>query len=361
MRRVLALSVTLLAVTVLLRLGDRLTTRTEHTRPEAGLDLVLAARGPLLPPRRVGIRSELYEAIVAGDRILVENQDAPPGLRVATLGSRLELVDYRSFDVRSGEDEAEAFRRWIVGAPVPSVCAVTSSGTIAPADERARESLEEARSALGARARPFDETPCSWAFMAVRLRSGWVPLAEVYSVETGVVMPFTIAPDLARYASHRADLLVMEAHGPQTVDLGRELVHAVRRDADVVRGDDTPVGGVPRSGLLFRRGAADGGAIEWRDVYLGSAPVFATYLGIPDGAHGAGSPTVCEVHVNGEVIARKRVDPGTNAWTDWRVDLARFSDSEITLTLQAKPSSGTRPAPVAWAEARLAWDGTGGS
>jgi hypothetical protein len=360
MGRVLAMSIGLLVITLLLRASEELPTESELSRPETGLDIVVSARGPLLPPRVLLDRSGLYEAIVAGERILVEEGDAPSGIRAACFGSDLEITDYSNFPLSSSAQATEAFVDWIAARAIPSICILGSSGRIQPLSEEEETRLARVCEQLGAQARPFGSTPASWAYIGVRLASGWVPLAEAYSEKTGVVLLFTVAPQLERYRDHRGEFLVEGSHGPQVVELERELPYAEKQASAVGLSLDGRAGGIRRAGLIFRPQGAQEEAVSvvWKAVRLGTGAYFQTYLGFPGrGPRGSRSAT-CELRIDDRLIASREVDD-TSGWVRWPVDLRSFSNSTVRLELRARTrlaSAEGKPA-VLWGEPRLHWGG----
>jgi len=350
------MSVGLLAITLLLRWSENWGVRGEVAAPEIGLDIVVSSRGTLLPARVVHARSRLHEAIVAGERILVEADDAPAGLRAASFGADHEIADYRNFAIAEGRGAVEEMLAWLVARPVPSICILGTSGDVSPDGASAKASFDEVLEELGAQARPHDQSPCSWAYIGVRLEAGWVPLAESYSESSGVVLLFTVGRDLRAYADHTADFVVSHLGGVQEIPMERDATRGwVAGRVDRHRAS---VGEVERPGLLFDPEEAEGGvaSIGWDAVRLGVRPYLSTQLAFPERAEPGGRSAVCEVWVDGVVVKTRELMDGAS-WASWAVDLGAYARKTIRLELRTRSrmAEGVNMPAVVWGAPQLRW------
>jgi len=365
MERVFAMAMGLLAVTLLLRWGEGRVWRQEVSFPERGLDVVVSSRGALLPARDVAGRGGLYEAIVAGERILVEEGSAPPGLRAACFGPDLEIADVRSFGLSSEPEAAQAFAAWLEELPVPSICILGSSGDLRPVGEGGSARVDAALERLGATARPHHDAPASWAYLGVLLESGFCRLSEVYSRDSGVVLLFTVRPELRSYEGFEGEYTESHIGGPQEVALERDLQRG--RIEGAVRLQTETVGGVARAGLAFDppdgpgSGSAPGEAqasIAWGRVRLGREPFLVSHLAFPETGGSGGRSAVCEVWVDGARVARRELGEG-EGWKLWPVDLGAFEGRivELELRVRSRMARGKRTPVCLWGQPRLLWSG----
>jgi len=365
MERVFAMAMGLLAVTLLLRWGEDRVWKQDVTFPERGLDVVVASRGTLLPARDVAGRGGLHEAIVAGERILVEESAAPAGLRAACFGPDLEVADVQSFALSSEPGAAKAFAAWLEGLPVPSICILGTSGDLRPVDEGGTARVDAALERLGATARPHHDAPASWAYLGVLLERGFVRLAESYSRDSGVVMLFTIRPELRAYAGFEGEFTESHIRGAQKVALERDVERG--RIEGEVRVESERVGGVPRTGLAFDPPDGPGtvmspegarASIAWDRVRLGREPYLVSHLAFPERGGLAERSAVCEVWVDGTPVARREVGDG-EGWKLWAVDLGAFAERTVDLELRtlSRMARGRRAPVCLWGQPKLLWTG----
>ena len=344
MGRVLALAIGLLVVAIFLRTGELWGQGQLSKPPESGLDVFVSARGTLLPPRLVHGREGQYEAIVAGDRILSEDREGTPGIRVARFGADLEFQEYRNFPVGEEDAATESFARWIQKDEGPGLYVLSSSGRITPQDEEARFQIGKLGEHLGWKAPAFEDSPSSWAWIGVKLADRWVSLAESFSRDTGCVLLFTVDADLEAYRNHRGELNATETLGAQVVDLDRDVSRG-RIRGRVRALLETKVGEQSLPGILFSRDESlpiggNSPRIVWDEVFLGANAFFQTRLGCFNSkarrVTKPGEPrepvAFLVLRVDGEVVARRGLtEPGK--FENWAGDLRRFSNSTVSLEI----------------------------
>lgn len=346
MRAILSLAVVLLALTLTLN-NARAWFSPPGTRRLAdhALEVVVGAKGPLLPAARIGTGPErIGEAMRFGDRTLVGTGRA--GLRAAFLGPDFELRSERCFDVAGSLDDARALHNAVEDAEIGTLLALASSGRLEPAgDESPRVELERALVALGARARPGRATPESWALLALRLEQGWVPLAESYSRASGVALAFVVGPELESYADFQGDFADARAGARDEVDLEEELRHASLLTSRVELARAGTVQGQRMASILVPPAPeqspgqvhdAGRGRLVWSGVELGADSWLVAWLGLQDGASEGSDGVAFEVRVDGEVVQRKSVPPG-GRWRPWQVDLRAFAGRRVELELAVDP------------------------
>jgi hypothetical protein len=360
-RAVLALSVVLLALVLALDGADVLFRRAEvrGSGADRALELLIGAKGPLLPSAPVGTGPErMGEAMRIGDRTLVG--DGGPGLRAAFVGPDLALRGQRRYDVASSTPDARELREHAEDAGWGELLVLASSGSVEPRGEEAglrRAELDRALRLLGARTRPGAHTPESWALIALRLERGWVPLAEGYSRESGVVLAFVVSPDLESYAGFSGDLALVRAPESTQVFLEEELHVASRRDAGTELARGRTVGGRPLAGILQPPLSADGGSsrrsvLSWSDVALGPGSGLVAWVGLADDAGEGSDGVVFEVRVDGEPVRAETVLPG-RPWKVLEVDLRRFAGRTVELELGVDPRSNGAGDAALWGRPML--------
>lgn len=364
MRAALSLGITLLALTLALNHARAL---LSGAQPDGGLadralELVIGAKGPLLPAARIGTGPErIGEAIRLGDRTLVGT--GRPGLRAAFLEPDFALRAERCFDVAGSRDDAQALHMAVEVAETGTLLVLASSGRLEPdGDELPRSELERTLALLGARARPGTATPESWAMLALRLERGWVPLAEGYSRDSGVALAFVVAPELESYANFRGDFALVRAGGRSEVNLEAELEHASLRTRGVELVRRGSVQGQRMAGIHLppeerAEGATGPGRLVWSGVELGASSWLIAWLGIEDGAS-ASSDSVeadgvaCEVRVDGQLVAQKLVQPGVR-WKVLPVDLRAFAGQRVELELAVDPLQNAAGDAALWGWPKL--------
>jgi hypothetical protein len=345
MRSALVLAVTLLALVVLLEvMGSWLGTGAEARTPTSeAVHVVAASRGTLHTPGTYGGEEALGNVIQIEETNL-SFPGAPPGLRLAELDAALELREHVLFDTAGSDADAAAFARRVGEAPIGAVFLLATMGEIAPSteapDARARAALlGDAAAALGAETRPFEASPASWALLAVRLDAGWVKLAEVFSTEIGVVLAFTLDPDLERYEGFDGETLVRRAAGNEIL-LYRTLDAAESRPRAVFK-YRMKVGGLPGAAIYAPLPEVDRRAessVRWEALELGAAPVFRCKIGLRDDAWDRSDGAVFEVLVDGEVVGSRSIGvdgpPDPPAWEPWEIDLAAFAGRRVSFELR---------------------------
>jgi len=312
MRPVLALACVLLALAVAGRCAPRAPGRA------APLELVVAAKGPLLPPGKLpGGDEELGEALRIGDRTLVDGSGA--GLRACFVERSGALRAVRLHDVRRAAG-LETLAADIASASEGDVLLLASSGSLEPREkaEELHARRAELLATLGARARPGHHTPESWALIALRGARGWLPLAEGTSRETGVVLAFTLEAARSLPPGFVGDFVELRAPGGVRVPLELELAHA-RAFCQAERTQSETVGGRPFPAILQQSGPA-GARLVWEDVALGSGSGFMAWVGLADGRSQGSDGVEFQLLFDGEVLGRARVQPGA-PWKLFQVDL----------------------------------------
>ncbi len=381
MRSVLPLALVLFVLAVLFERSEQLFPRrgTAAGADEA-LEIVAAAKGPLLPAGRLGSGPErIAEAIRIGDRTLV--LEAPrSGLRSALLSDAGVLESQRCFELASAPEDARALRELVERAELESVLVLASSGWIAPRGPwapAARQELAATLGALGARARPFEHAPESWALIALRRPGGWIPLVEGYSEDSGVVLAFSLGS--GREELPPADFVSPRADGEVRVFLEGELQHASRRDPGIALARDLVVAGRSLNGILQPprpprpdEGHASASSLAWSDVPLRQGAGFVAWVGVADAAWERSDGVVFELRVDGELVLARAVGPDESDGAHGRAfqaDLRPFAGRTVELELRVDPrgSSGgdqalwgrpvlvsgfDRPPLEVWAESR---------
>jgi hypothetical protein len=352
MRAVLALALVLFAMTLALDHARELFPRAGAVGPaDRALELVLGAKGPLLPAARIGSGPErIGEAMRIGDRTLVG--DGGAGLRAAFLGPDLALRAERRYDVASSPSDRSALAAAVAGARDGEVVLLASSGSLAPPSDDARQELARTLARLGARAEIGTTTPESWALLAVRGERGWVPLAEGYSTESGVALAFVLGTDLERYADFRGDFVRVRAGERREVELAEELASAHARSDGATLARERAVQGQPLAGLLVpptlaADGTAQPGRVVWDGVELGTGSCVFAFLGLADGAAPDSDGVVFEVLADGELVDRQVVLPGAR-WKPKLFDLRRFAGRKVTLELVVDPRASATGDAALW-------------
>lgn len=340
MRAALALSLVLLALTLALNHARALFSgaQPERNLADRALEIVIGAKGPLLPAARIGSGPErIGEAIRLGDRTLVGRGSS--GLRAAFLGSDFAVLRERCFDVAHSLEDARALRTAVEDSGTGTVLVLASSGRLEPNDPGASSpELARTLALLGARAQPGAATPESWAMLALRLDRGWVPLAEGYSRDSGVALAFVLGPDLESYADFRGDFALVRALERCEVDLEAELQHASLRTSGVQRVRPAIVQGQSMTGIRLAPEPKTGGRgrLVWSGVVLGDESWLIVWLGLEDGTSADSDGVAIEVRIDGELVKRKVVQAGVR-WKVLRVPLSAFAGRSVELELAVDP------------------------
>ena len=366
MRSVLALAVCLLALVFALEREDEL--RLDRPARGAGadraLEIIVGAKGPLLPAARLGTGPErIGEAIRLDSRTLVANPSAPSafaGLRSALLARDGFLESQRGYAVgRSGED-LRALASRVERADVGSVLVLASSGRLepeGPAAEELRAELDAVLALLGARARPGRRTPESWALIALRLEERWLPLAEGYSRDSGVVLSFVLSGEHERYEDFRGDYVETSAPSQSEVFLEEELSCADEREETTALVRDRTVAGVPLAAILQPPGEAAAGAprksaLVWRDVPIGPGAGFLSWVGLADGESEGSDGVAFELRVEGELLLSLPAQPGAR-WRAFQVDLRPYAGRAVDIELGVDPLASTQGDRALWGRPML--------
>jgi hypothetical protein len=329
MRPTLALAWTLLGVALALRFEDvwvpRPTRRTQGA--DEGLELIVGARGALLPPAALGTGPEtIGEAMRLGDRTLVA--PAPMGLRAAWLAEDLTFL---AFDAPADRAAVRTLAARIEAARSGVVALGWNGGS---GDAEASSALQGIATLLGARARPGSVRPESWALIAMREDHGWVPLAEAYSQDSGVALAYVLAPGQGFPRGHRGDFVLERGDRRGELALDGELAQASVRTPFVEAGAATVLGR-PFAGLRFAptgTGSADAARLVWEQVPIGAGAGLVTWLGLEDGDPAASDGVRFEVRVDGELLETRAVKPGER-WRPLQVDFSAFAGRRVRLEL----------------------------
>lgn len=359
MRAVLALALVLLGLTLVLNHAHELfeAELAPDARADRALELVLGAKGPLLPAARIGTGPEVIgEAMRVGDRTLVGG--GADGLRTALLGPDHALLAQGFFDVAHDPAAARALAAQADGALEGAVLLVASSGRLEPeGDGPARAALDALLARLGAAFEPGRTTPESWALIARRREGRWNVLAEGYSRDCGVALAWVLGAQGRPGEVHELPPERAWFHAParSEVELAGELQHAALRTSGVAVARERFVGSRRLEGILVPPLAeADGGAspgrLVWRDVPIGPDAGLVTWPGVADDGAAGSEGVTFVVRVDGQPLARRAVRPG-QALRPWLVDLRPFAGRTIELELAVEPGAGGEPA--LWGRATL--------
>lgn len=347
MRPTLALALVLLALTLAVENAAVLFPRPHSRLAGSALGIVAAAKGPLLPAGALGGGSErLGDLLRIGDRTLAG--DGRDGLRAAFAGPGGIVRAHARFDLARSADDARALRAAVEDAVPGALVVLASSGVIrpdGPEAEAIRAELAPTLARLGARASPGTAERESWAYIGVRLEHGWVPLAEGYSRDSGVVLAFLLGPEIERYRDFRGDLVRVRAGRETQIELAPELRHA-EHTAGAALAHDRTVQGRRMSGLVLPALAGDDGAaapgrIAWRDVELGPGSGLLVWVGLDDAASAGSDGARLDVRVDGATVASQMVLPGA-PWRVLQVDLRVPEEAarrRVTLELVVEPGA----------------------
>jgi hypothetical protein len=345
-RAVLALSLTLLTLVVVLENAEHFEApRAAQGLADRALELVIGAKGPLLPAALIGGGPErIGEALRIGDRTLVAS--GRPGLRAAFIGPDLSYRGEAHYDVGGSAADAAALTRALERAEEGDVLVLASSGSLAPpAGTERSQDFEHALVDLGARARPGTITPESWALIALRAARGWLPLAEGYSTDSGVALTYVLGADLAHAPERPCDLVHARAGKEREVELLDELVHAAERTPGVELAREGSVRGRSLASLAMGSATGSGGAatsrIVWERVEIGPGSCVGALLGLDDRSPPAAGGARFQVFFEGELVAERAVEPGA-PWRPALFDLRPFAGRRGTLALVTEARPGVR-------------------
>lgn len=360
MRAVLALSLVLLGLTLVLNHAREWFEAgpPPDARADRALELILGAKGPMLPAARLGTGPEtIGEVLHVGDRTLVGG--GADGLRVALLGPDHALLFEGFFDVAHDPSATRALAARADGATEGAVLLVASSGRLEPEGEGdARADLDALTAHLGSAFQPGRVTPESWALIARRGERGWRALAEGYSQDCGVALAWVLGRDrsgeLADLPPERA---WFRAPARSEVELAHELAHAARRTSGVAVARERFVGSRRLDGILVppvaeADGSASSGRLLWRDVRIGPDAGLVSWPGLADGGAADSDGVTFEVRVDGQPLAHRAVRPGATP-RPWLVDLRPFAGRTIELELAVVPGAGGADDVPLWGRATL--------
>jgi hypothetical protein len=355
-RKVLALAIVLLALVLAAELGvDRLGGPVRSGADRA-LEVLVGARGRLLPFARLGPGREWIGAEVRlGDRTL----RAPEGLD-GLFAVRLDLLGGGTrIDACSGPEGADALRAALANLHGPTLLTLSSQGDLSALRV---DAINEVLVELGARARVGTSTPESLAVVALWFDERWSTLAEAWSPDSGVAAAFVLGPDLAAHARRSGDAVVVQDPREAVDFLVDELPWAEAGAASVAERAEVTVAGRTMPALRQRANTT----LAWSDVAIGAGSGFLAWLGVEEGASG---PLEFQLRVEGELLVRRVVAPGA-PWRTELVDLRAYQGRrariELAVTIpDGAPMTGSaawgRPMLVqgferspltAWAEAR---------
>lgn len=346
MRSALALALVLLALAVV----GRCVPPSRALSRAAPLELVVAAKGPLLPAGKLpGGDEELGEVLRIGDRTLIG--DGGPGLRACFVEPSGALRDVRRHDLGLASGLA-SLAADLERAREGDVLLLASSGGLEPREDE--EALHARRTQLlgelGARAQPGRHTPESWALITLRRARGWLALAEGASRETGVVLAFSLDAERTLPAGFVGDLVELRATGGVRVPLEQELAHAARTGL-AERTTHETVGGRPFPAILQQAGP-EGARLAWEGVTLGPGSGFMTWVGLADGRAQGSDGVEFELCLDGEVLGRARALPGA-PWKLFQVDLRPFAGRTGRLELALAPLGSPAGDAALWGRPML--------
>jgi len=356
-RAVLALSVVLLALTVVIE-RDLLPGPSARPGADRALAIVVGAKGPLLPAGFLGGGGErVGEVIRLGERTLVAPSPVD-GLRSALLDAQGALVSQRAYAIGSRAEEVRALMDTVASAPAGALLVLASSGRLVPPDGAGTAGLALVLDELGARARPGTHTPESWALIALRRERGWEPLAEGYSVDSGVALAYVLGADVERERS--GDAVLVRAPAQHEVFLDQELAHAALRSPGVELAPDARVGGRRLAAILQPAlepapevgGEGAPSSILWREVHLGASSGFLCWLGLSDDAAPGSDGVRFQLRIDGELVREVAVAPGT-PWRTLLVDLRPFAERTVELELRIEPGASARGDAALWGRPML--------
>lgn len=348
MRPTLALALVLFVLTLALELAPR-TGGAGADAPRA-LELVIGAKGPLLPAGVVGSGPErIGEAMRVGDRTLVG--DGGAGLRACFVERSGALRDVRRHDIGLASGLA-SLAHDLERAREGDVLILASSGSLEPREERAR--LDSERTALlallGARAEPGRRTPESWALIALRGARGWIPLAEGTSASSGVVLAFTLDGERSLPAGFTPDFVELAPSGGIEVALERELAHAEVVGRAEARAEGR-VGGRAFP-VILQEAAASGARVTWHNVTLGEGSGFLAWVGLADERSSASDGVDFELRVEGELVRSAPGLPGA-PWRLFQADLRPWAGRTVTLELALASRANTEGDVALWGRPML--------
>jgi hypothetical protein len=338
----------LLALTLALEFTPR--TLTPRANAPRALELLVGAKGPLLPAGLVGAGSErIGEAMRVGQRTLVG--DGGAGLRACFVEFSGALRDVRRHDIGLAAGLA-SLAHDLGRAREGDVLLLASSGSLAPREESARLAAqrEALLAELGARAHPGRRTPESWALLALRGARGWIPLAEGTSASTGVVLAFTLAAERTLPPGFVGDFVELAPSGGVEVALERELAdaevagHAETRAEGRVGGRAFPV--------LLQQPGAEGARVTWRNVTVGEGSGFLAWVGLADERSSGSDGVDFELRLDGELVRSAPVAPGA-PWKPFQVDLRPWAGRTLTLELALAPRASTQGDVALWGRPML--------
>jgi hypothetical protein len=339
-RSALALAVVLFALTLALENAAVLVPRrAAPARAGSALEIVAASKGPLLPAGTLpGGGERIADALCIGERTLVG--DGRDGLRAAFVGPGPVVHAHTTFELAHSAADARALARAVADAAPGELVVLASSGVIraaGPEAEAIRAELAGVLALIGARAAPGTAERESWAFIGLRRARGWVPLAEGYSRDSGVVLAFLLAEDPAEYDGYQGDLVHVRAGRETLVELAHELRHSEHTRGAAVAREHT-VQGRSLPGLALPAP----GHITWRDVELGPGSGLLVWVGLDDAVRAGVDGARLDVRIDGESVASQAALPGA-PWRVLQVDLRPFTRGaagrRVTLELIATPGA----------------------
>lgn len=358
MRSVLALAVMLLALTLALNHGEALfrAQPPANGRADRALELVVGAKGPLLPAAEFGTGPErVGQVIRVGDRTLLGG--GADGLRMARLGADHTVLAEGFYDVAHSRADEETLLEEIRATRAGEILVLASSGRLAPEGEEAPpQGLTRIVASLAAAADPGRSTPESWAFVARRQEGGWIPLAEGHSLDSGVALALVLAADPRGQGDPSADRVWFRGHERREVFLEEELSYASRRTSGVARARDVRIGDRPFDGILVPpvRNAAEEpavGRLTWSRVQLSEGAGLVAWPGIADSSANR-TWADFEVRVDGQSVERRRVEPGRIA-RPMEVDLRPFAGRVVELELVVETPGDAAGTPALWGRPML--------
>jgi len=359
MRSVLPLAFALLGLVLLIdvssrlvgRRGDEQRTRTGSAR---AIEVVAASRGRLLPRATFGGVEPLADVIQCGDKHLWWRADES-GIRVAELNAALELVAYTNHETARSPDDVRTFAALPETVDVGGVLILVADGDFRPAaDPALARELDAAAARLGSEVAPCAAPSASWALLALRLPDGWVKLAECFSEDRGVVLAFTLSPDLERYRGYRGETFV-DVSDERVIQLESELDQALQRGNAAYR-IDLPVGGEFRGSILATVSERLGSSRVVWSLPLSAEPVFECLIGLRDGAWKESDGVVFQVLVDDELVAERPLGtpsvggaPTEVRWLPWRVELGEHAGREVRFELTVTSGDPGSHAAGDWA------------
>jgi len=360
-RTAIILGVCLLAVVAALRLTERFLPASELGRHpnDAGVPVIAAARGELLSfPRYPPTGDELNRVVLLGDATYsIARHGLLLVLREPESGERLCVdLDPGALDV-----DLARFERLVSDAETGTQLVIISSGRVKPSGPGGAgrlKRLEGVLAELAARSRPFEPERVSWAYIGVRLRSGWARLCEGFSDETGVLLSFILSPDWRDYRGFAGEVAVFEADdGAPAFRLAR-LLQDGTRSSTVRIVPSVTLGGVELPSI-FARPTVQGpqrtptpSSVVWERVPLSRGSRFETHISLQQGRQ-ASDGVRFQLLIDGRLVHEEAIGAGQAipaGWRSWDLDLSAFAGQAVRFELRVDPGGNSAGDWALWGD-----------